>query len=246
MLTEQEIFIALISFVATLIGSMGGGGSSLIASPVFLMLGFPLPVVIGSGMVSGILWSLIASRNYLRGHTMDWQLAGSLTGCGLIGAYFGTKAMLAFDPDVLKRVLGVVIIALVCLYHFKKSFGIGPGPVRYNKFITGLFAVPLGFYEASFGSGNGIFTSAILTTARGFTMLEALGYYYLIASVWCVFAACIYISTGNYSLKLIVPAICGSVIGATIGSRLGKKYGPAFVKPIFVGVGTILGLKLLL
>jgi len=225
---------------------MGGGGSSLIASPVFLMLGFPLPVVIGSGMVSGILWSLIASRNYLRGHRMDWKLAGSLTAFGLIGAYFGTKVMLAFDPEVLKRVLGVVIIGLVALYHFKKSFGIEPRPVKCNKLITGLFALPLGFYEGSFGSGNGIFTSAVLCSARGFTMLEALGYYYLIASAWCIFAATVYISTGNYSLKLIVPAIFGSIVGATIGSRLGKKHGAAFVKPVFIAVGSILGLKLLL
>ncbi|MDQ5968211.1 MAG: hypothetical protein QG625_4368, partial [Cyanobacteriota bacterium erpe_2018_sw_39hr_WHONDRS-SW48-000098_B_bin.30] len=39
----QYGLIAIISFLATLIGSMSGGGSSLIATPLWLMLGFPLP-----------------------------------------------------------------------------------------------------------------------------------------------------------------------------------------------------------
>ncbi|MBK9772520.1 MAG: sulfite exporter TauE/SafE family protein [Candidatus Obscuribacter sp.] len=106
--------------------------------------------------------------------------------------------------------------------------------------------MPLGFYESFFGSGNGFFTSAVLTTARGFVLLEALGYYYTIACVWCVFASSIYVASGHYDLKLILPAICGSVLGASVGSRLGKKHGSKFVKNIFMAIGGLLGLKLLL
>lgn len=225
---------------------MSGGGSSMITTPAWLMLGFPLPVAIASNTVNGSIWTLIAARNYLRGHEIDWRFVGLFIAFGLGGAYLGTRLIVTADARVLQRVFGVFILMLVALAFFKKSFGLNSAPAKLNRMQSSFFAVPLGFYEAFFGSGNGIFTSAVLTSARGFTLLEALGYYYLVACVWCVFASVLYVSAGHYDLKLMLPAIVGSIGGASLGSRLGKKYGSKFVKTVFVLVGSVLGLKLLL
>ena len=146
----------------------------------------------------------------------------------------------------MQKVFGCFILGLVALAYFKKDFGLHKKEPKYNRFQSALFALPLGFYEAFFGSGNGIFTSAVLTTVRGFALLEALGYYYLVAFAWCVFSSCLFISAGHYDLSLIIPAIFGSVAGAQLGSRIGKKYGSTFVKTAFMLIGTVLGCKLLL
>jgi len=242
----QYGLIALISFSATLIGSMSGGGSSLIATPLWLMLGFPLPVALSSNMVSGALWSIVAARTYLRGHDVDWRLIRMFIGLGLAGAFVGTKAITLGDVHILKRIFGFCITLVVALAYFKKDFGLNSHEPRLSRWQTSLFALPLGFYESFFGSGNGFFTSAVLTSARGFVLLEALGYYYTIACVWCIFASTIYVTSGHYDLKLIIPGLSGSVLGAALGSRLGKKHGSKFVKNIFMAIGGILGLKLLL
>lgn len=218
----------------------------MIATPVWLMLGFPLPVAIASNTVCGSLWTLVAARNYLRGHKLDWPLLLGLAAFGLLGAWVGTQVILKCDPKTMQRVIGGIILTLVAYAFWRKDFGIDEKPPRLNRFLTCFAAIPLGFYEAFFGSGNGIFTSAVLTSARGFKLLRALGYYYCISFTWCVFAACIYINAGNWDLSLMVPAALSSFCGAWVGSHIGARKGAAFVKSIFIAAGTILGLKLLL
>lgn len=225
---------------------MSGGGSSMIATPVWLMLGFPLPVAICSNCVCGSAWTLVAARSYLRGQSIDVKLLAGLAGCGLAGAFLGTQVILNCDAHALQRVIGAIILSLVIYAYVRKNFGLEENEPRLNRFLTSLAALPLGFYEAFFGSGNGIFTSAVLTTARGFTLPRALGYYYVISFAWCLFAAFIYIGAGNLRPALVVPAAIGSVCGAWLGSQIGAKKGAAFVKSLFIALGTVLGLKLLL
>lgn len=242
----QYGLIALIAFLATLISAMSGGGSSMITTPAWIMLGFPLPVAIASNTVNGSVWTIIAARTYLRGHNIDWRLVCMFITAGLLGAFAGTKVITLGDAHVLQRVFGACITLLVVMAYLKKDFGLNAREPRFNRWQTSLFALPLGFYEAFFGSGNGIFTSAVLTSSRGFVLLEALGYYYMVACVWCIFASCIYVSAGHYDLKLMLPAILGSVAGAKLGSSIGKKHGSKFVKNVFMAIGGLLGLKLLL
>ncbi|MBK9620970.1 MAG: sulfite exporter TauE/SafE family protein [Candidatus Obscuribacter sp.] len=72
-LTEitQILLITFVAFIATMMSSICGAGSSLITTPVWLMLGYPLPVAIASNTVSGSFWTLVAARNFLRGHEID-------------------------------------------------------------------------------------------------------------------------------------------------------------------------------
>jgi uncharacterized protein len=239
------VLITAVSFTATLISSMSGGGSSMITTPVWLMLGFPLPVAIATNTINGSIWTLVAARNYLRGQHIDWKLAVLFAFCGLTGAFFATKIVVSADPKVLQHIFGVIILCLASLVFFRKDFGLKSQTPRLGRITTGLCAFPFGFYEAFFGSGNGIFTSALLCTARGFLLIEALGYYYLVSCAWCVFASCLYVAGGNWNLPLILSSMFGSVCGAGLGSKIGRQKGGGFVKTLFLIVGTILGLKLL-
>lgn len=66
----------------------------MIVTPVYLMRGFALPVCIATNSVGGASWTLIVSRNYLRGHEVDWKLIRGMVLSGLIGAFFGTRVIL--------------------------------------------------------------------------------------------------------------------------------------------------------
>lgn len=235
-----------VAFAATLLSSMSGGGSSMITTPVWLMLGFPLPVAIASNTVNGSVWTLVAARNYLRGHVIDWPLIGGLVACGMFGAIAGTEVIMHASADGVERLIGLIILSLVLFTYIRRDFGLEERSPRLSRLMTSLAGFPLGFYEAFFGSGNGIFTSAVLCGARGFKLLQALGYYYVMAFLWCVLAATIYIRAGHWDLSLMIPAATGSLLGAQLGSRIGTRKGARFVKSLFIVVGAILGFKLLL
>ncbi len=225
---------------------MCGGGSNMISTPFWLMMGFSLPVAMATNTLAGAMWTLVAARNYLRGHEIDWRLIGNMVVCGLIGAYFGAQVVMRSDPKNMQRIIGVIILSLVAYTFFKKEFGIESKPPSTSRFLTSLAGFPLGFYESFFGSGNSLITSAILTKTRGFKLLEALGYSYVLSFFWCLFASIMYGSGGNWKLSLIIPSVLGAVCGASVGSHIGAKKGTRFVKGLFISIGSVLGVKLLL
>jgi len=240
------LIIFSVAFLASLLSSMSGAGAAMLTTPVWLSLGFPLPVAIASNQINGAAWTLIAARNYLRGRILDWPLIRAMVGFGLAGAWAGTIIVRSIDGHSLQRVIGVIIICLVAVVAVNPSLGRSESEPRIPRWLTGVLALPLGCYESFFGSGNGLFTSFLLSKARGFTLLTALGYYYVLAFTWNCFAVAIYSSAGIANARLMIPSTAGSVLGASFGSRLGRRKGHGLVRGVFLTLGGVLGMKLAL
>ncbi len=216
----------------------------MITVPTWIILGFPLPVALAASQLNGALWTPVAAFNYLKKASIDWPLVGGLIAFGLCGAYCGTRVVFQVDQALLQRIFGLIILMLVILTAFTRNFGLNSHEPRTSRVVSSFLALPLGFYETLFGSGNGMFTSAMLVKTRGFTLTIALGYYYVIAFTWCCLGAFVYIQGGFGDLNLMLPSSLGGVGGAYLGSLIGRKRGPRFVKALFLAMGTFLGLKL--
>ena len=242
----QFIIVFFVAFLASLLSSMSGAGSAMLTTPVWLSLGFPLPVAIASNQMNGAAWTLIAARNYLKGRILDWALIRNMVCFGLAGAYAGTVIVRSLDPHLLQRVIGCIIIGLVVMVGLNPSLGRAESEPCLSRPLTGVLAFPLGVYESFFGSGNGLFTSILLSKSRGLPLLTALGYYYVIAFTWNCFAVSIYIASGLGDSRLMLPSTAGSMLGAYFGSRIGRRKGYALVRALFLTVGGVLGLKLAL
>lgn len=235
-----------VAFGATLVASMSGGSASLITTPVWLFLGVPLPVAIGSDKVAGAFWTLLAARNYLRERAPDWRLLVPMGALGLAGAFAGTRVAVGVDPRVLRPAVGAMLLGLVGVAALARPIGAAECPPRLGRGWTALLGVPLGFYEGLLGSGNSVITSFALCGARGHALLRALGHYYVLAFAWCAFAAAVYVHGGWFDARLAMPAACGCVAGGYAGSALGSQAGHRFVRILFLATGFIFGLRLLL
>ncbi|KAB0665082.1 sulfite exporter TauE/SafE family protein [Oryzomonas japonica] len=240
------MIVFAVAFLASLLSSMSGAGAAMLTTPVWLSLGFPLPVAIASNQMNGAAWTLIAARNYLRGRALDWPLIRLMVCFGLGGAYVGTLVMRNVDEQILKRAIGFIIIALVAAVGLNPTLGRTEAEPRLSRRTTGALAFPLGVYESFFGSGNGLFTSFLLSKARGFPLLTALGYYYVIAFFWNCFAVAVYAGAGFADRRLMIPSTAGSMLGAYLGSRVGRRTGYRLVRTLFLALGGVLGLKLAL
>lgn len=208
------------------------------AEPGLLMV-YSLPVALAASQINGALWTPVAARNYLREKLFDWPFIGRLVMFGLVGMYFGAQVVVSVYSQILQRVVGILILSLVLFVFLQRRFGIESTPPSTSRIVASCLAFPLGFYEAFFGSGNGIFTSAMLAKARGFDLITTLGYYYVVSFTWCAFAAYLYLHGGYGELNLIVPSAVGAAAGAYLGSAIGSRKGAGFVKLLFVSLGGI-------
>jgi len=241
----ESAILFSVACLASLLSSMSGAGAAILTTPVWLSLGFPLPAVIASNLLNGAAWTPIASRNYLKGKTVDWGLIWGMIFFGLAGAYAGTAIVRGGDARILQRVIGCVIVGLVLFVAFHPDLGRETGRPTLSRGATGALAFPIGLYEAFFGSGNGLFTSILLTKARGMPLLTALGSYYAMAFFLDAFAVMVYSAAGHADARLMIPTTAGSMLGACIGSRIGRRKGYGLVRGLFLIMGGVLGLKLL-
>jgi uncharacterized membrane protein YfcA len=242
----RPLVIFGIAFVSTLIGAMSGGSASLLMTPSWLALGFPLATAVAADKVAGTVWTLVGAANYLERRTLDRRLIAGMIVVGVVGAAVGTRITMLVDPGPLKRVVGALILGAVLLVVARPRVGTGNHPPRLSRRAMSVAAFPFGVYEGLLGSGNSIAVSLLVSAGRGVDLLTALGHYYLVAAAWCGFAAAAYWAAGAQRLELAVPATAGAIAGGYLGSRIGSRRGLGFVRALFVVAGIVLGVKLLL
>lgn len=198
--------------------------------------------------LNSTFWVLPSAYNYLKGRKIQWRFLIIYASIGMIGTYFGVLTVTSFNQQILQSTIGVIILLLILFINIQKQFGLKEHQIRskLRERLVYLFALPMGFYEGLFGSGNGLFFSIISAYTKGFDFIDSLGYSYAMAFPWVLLAALVLILKGYFDLHLMLPAVFGSVIGGYIGSKYARFKGNKFIKMVFTIFGIILGLKLLL
>jgi hypothetical protein len=236
------------ALVATLIGSMSGAGTAAILVPALLTQGFSYPLVAATSLITSAFWTPVAAFNYLRGKKIDWSFILTFSLVGLIGSYIGINTIIYIDHHILSFVVGVIVLILVAGSIVDKDFGLLHRSTYWKKrqWIAYPFAFPMGFYETGFAPGNGIIFTTLALYTKGYDFMTALGHYYVMACIWCIFGAALLVGKGYFDIPLMSVAILGSVIGAYTGSRFASLKGNFFIKIMFVIIGGLLGMKLVL
>lgn len=245
---EIHIIIFIASLAATFLSVMSGGGSSIITIPVYLWAGLSLPLAIAVNKISAVFFTPISAYNYLKDRKINWKFFMLFAVIGLIGAFFGVFFVLSTNDQILKLIIGSIILIFVIYVYFKKDLGLKEKKEssKIKRALAYIVALPMGFYESIIGSGNGIAFAVLTFHTRGFDLIDALGYYFGISFFWATFASILYIQQGFFDLGFVIASASGAVIGSYLGSRYAKHKGNKFIKMIFIIVGAILGLKLIL
>lgn len=242
-----SLLLFAVTFIATVLSSMSGGGASVINIPVFLALGMPFPLATATQKLGSACWVLPAAYNYLKDQKVDWFFLIIFSVLGLIGSYVGVILVISLNPRILQIFIGILILLLVTYTYFQKDLGL-VGKIGYSKnrqMLAYPFAILLGFYESIFGAGNALVFAIVSVYTKGYDFVKALGYYFAIAFLWVVFAAGLLIHKGYFDWKLMLPAVIGSVLGGYVGSKFAKQKGSKFIRFIYIFIGAVLGLKLL-
>ncbi|WP_410509178.1 sulfite exporter TauE/SafE family protein [Methanosarcina hadiensis] len=149
MLAYQEIiFIALLTLLASLIGTLVGFGISTIMVPILLMV-FPLPqTLLFVGIIHWFndIWKMLLFRKGIR-----WKLFLAFGLPGIFTSFIGSSLSLRIPQEVLSRALGVFLIAYVLFITFNQTFKLSQ---RLSVAASG--GALTGFFAGIFGIGGEI------------------------------------------------------------------------------------------
>ena len=144
----EVVYIALLTFVACIVGTMTGFGTSTIMIPVFLLF-YSLPeTLLFVGIIHwfGNLWKILLFKKGL-----NWKLILGFGLSGIIATFLGASLMFEISEEILKKILGGFLLAYVIFLFFKPDFRLEKN--KRNMITGGALS---GFFAGIFGVGGAI------------------------------------------------------------------------------------------
>lgn len=151
----QLIFLAILTMVASAVGTITGFGTSTIMVPV-LLFSYSVPqTLLFVGIIHwfGNLWKMLLFRSGLR-----WKLILCFGIPGIVASYFGASLVPDVPKELLRRILGGVMVGYVVFlliqgsFRLKQSIRAGICGGALSGFLAGIFGIG--------GSVRGMFLTA--------------------------------------------------------------------------------------
>lgn len=145
---EEIIYIALLTLLASLIGTLAGFGISTIMVPV-LLITLPLPqtlLLVGIVHWFNDIWKILLFRKGIR-----WKLFLAFGLPGIFTSFLGSSLSLRISREIISRALGAFLIAYVIFIVFNRTFKLS------QKLSVAMSSGALtGFFAGIFGIGGEI------------------------------------------------------------------------------------------
>lgn len=210
---EEIVYIALLTLLASVIGTLAGFGISTIMIPVLLIV-LPLPqtlLLVGIVHWFNDIWKILLFRGGIR-----WKLFLAFGFPGIFASFIGSSLSLRISREILSRALGIFLIAYVLFIVFDRTFKLS------QKLSVAVSSGALtGFFAGIFGIGGEI--NAVVLSAfnleKAVYVATAGAISFMIDSTRIV----TYVSGGVRLEPAILAGFLIFIPASLIGAMLGKK-----------------------
>ena len=242
---QMLLTVCPLAFLAGFVDSVAGGGG-LISLPAYYLAGLPPVTAAGTNKLSACLGTLAASGRYVAGHEVNGR-AALLAALGAFpGSWLGT-ALLKHIPEQAIRVMMVAAIPLVAVVVLRKKNlgGRRLTPERFDKPVSFLIGLCIGFYDGLIGPGTGTFLILLFTSLMGMEAVMASGTAKLVNLTSNAASLTSLLMSGNVLLLLGLPAAACGIVGNLLGAGMTIKRGGGFIRVMLMVVLALLLAKMI-
>ena len=236
------------SFLACFFSSLAGGGAGLILLPILLLLDLPFVNALACHKLAVGFIGVGGGYRFIKEGLIDWRV---FWWTGLIGIPFvvlGTMFAAYVSGDLMKPVLGGIILCLVFISVFKKTGHLEHAPrtlMPKHWIIASLCLFPMAFYSGWISAGSGVFTTYLYLVYFRYDQMHATAMTLSANGIfWNAVGALAHVFMGHIIWSLAPGLISGAVLGSYCGASLGIKKGNVFLRFVFLGAATVTGVLL--
>lgn len=231
--------------VAGFVDAIAGGGG-LITLPVLLSTGIDPHSALGTNKLQAVFGSGGATAHHLRAGSAKWAECRRGFVFTFVGALLGAVAVQYLDPNLLKRFIPVMLLAVALYVFFKPKFGeqdIHPRmtPGRFNL----VFCLGIGFYDGFFGPGTGTFFAMAFALGLGFNLIKATAHTKVMNFASNLASLILFLCLKQVWFVAGLTMGVGQWLGAWLGSRMVLRGGARFIRPVLILVVVAITAKLL-
>lgn len=244
---ETFLIVCPLVGLAGFVDAIGGGGG-LISLPAYIIAGLPMHSAIATNKLSSTCGTALAALRFWRNGLISMKLAAPAIVAAALGSFIGARISLMMDPGTMERILYFVLpaTAFVVLNKslFSDSGGSGVVLDRRTYTIACVSAFVVGIYDGIYGPGTGTFLIVAFTVFAKMNVGAANAQAKIINLTTNLASLAVFLINGNVMIVLGAVAAACNMIGGYIGAGLVMKRGAGLVKPIILGVLTLLALKI--
>lgn len=243
----EWLFVSLASLLAGFIDAVVGGGGLVLLPALFATFPTAPPAtLLGTNKSASVWGTLMATYQYSRRVEIRWRALMPAATAGFAGSFVGAWAVTVMSPDFLRRLLPLVLLAVLVYTIAKKDLGRHHRP-RYAGHAEWLAAsaigVTIGFYDGFFGPGTGSFFVFLFVRWMGYDFLNASASAKVLNVATNVAALILFTVKGHVWWHFALPLAVANVVGSVLGTHMALKHGTGFVRAIFIFVVSALILK---
>ena len=243
----ELLIVSLASLLAGFVDSIVGGGGLILVPALFVTFpAAPPATLFGTNKGASVWGTAFATWQYSRRVEMRWAAWLPAAGAGFVAAFAGAWLVTVVSADFLRKLLPVVLLAVLIYTLFKKDLGRTHAP-RYSgvkeAYVAASIGAAIGFYDGFFGPGTGSFLVFLFVRLLGYDFLSASAAAKLINTSTNVASLVLFVAKGHIWWHFVVAMAVANVLGSLLGTRLALKHGTGFVRLVFIGVVSALILK---
>lgn len=242
-MTELAL-VALASLFAGCVDAIVGGGGLILVPALFGMYPGAAPAtLLGTNKGSGIWGTAWATWQFSRRVQLPWGAMLPAAAAAFAGSVAGAWALTLTSPELLRKALPFVLVAVLAYTLARKDLGREHAPRlagRTQALVACGIGAVIGFYDGFFGPGTGSFFVFLFVRLLGFDFLNASAGAKLLNTATNAAALLLLASRGHVWWHVAAVLAVANVAGSLIGTRLALRHGAGFVRAAFIVVVTAL------
>lgn len=247
--TQHLIWMCPMLFVAGFIDAIAGGGG-LIAMPTYMMAGMPIHLVYGCNKFQCAFGSTAAAWRYLKSGCLDLKITAISAVTSFLFSMVGTRIIFYMEEEQIRTMLmvllpltAVVIIFVKNAWHFTEKYQ----PLTRRNVLCALsVGMIIGIYDSLYGPGAGTIAMLLYTFFFHYDVRTSSGNAKLVLIVSNYTALLGYLISGNVFFPVAIPAAISNILGNYLGAGFAVKKGAKLIRPLMIGVVTVLIVKTVL
>ena len=150
------LIVSCASLLAGLIDAIVGGGGLVLVPTLFAAYpAMPPATLLGTNKSASVWGTFIAAVQYSRQAPMRWPVLLPAAAAALLGSLGGAWTVTQVEPDFLRRLLPLILIAVLAYTLARKDLGRIHAPryaLRGEQLAASLIGLGIGWYDGSFCS----------------------------------------------------------------------------------------------
>lgn len=244
----DDSLLWLVSFIGLATGfidsTVGAGG--LLSVPSLILLGLPPQVAIATDRFGTIGQSFAAGYKFWKAKRIAWEYVPTLTVLSLVGAIIGAFFLVETNPEILEKVVGILLLVLLPLILLKRNLGIErASKTKRHRMVGYSLYFLLAIFGGFFGQGTGPLVMFVLTYFVGLTVIEVIATNTVPWRILSVVSAIIFALHGLIDYKVGIVLLISMAIGGYMGAHVAISKGDLWIKRFFVVFVVLASIKLL-